>query len=64
MRPDPNDDPLSHDVVADACGSIETEVRVRALASVDYSLFSHMTDTDTLCRLLRAAPRPGPIHQP
>ena len=50
-------------VVADACGSVEPEARERALASIQYSLFSHITDTDTLCRLLRAAPRPGPTHQ-
>ena len=51
-------------VVADACGSVEPEARERALASIDYTLFSHITDTDTLCRLLRAASRPDPIHQP
>ena len=51
-------------VVADACGSVEPEARERALASIDYTLLSHITDTDTLCGLLRAAPRPGPIHQP
>jgi nicotinamidase-related amidase len=51
-------------VIADACGSVEPEARERALASIDYTLFSHITDTDTLCRLLRVAPRPGPIHQP
>ena len=51
-------------VVADACGSVEPEARARALASIDYSLFSHITDADTFCRLLRAAPGPGPLHQP
>ena len=51
-------------VVADACGSVEPEARRRALASIDYTLFSHVTDTDTFCRLLRAAPSPGPVHQP
>jgi nicotinamidase-related amidase len=51
-------------VVADACGSVESEARERALASIDYTLFSHITDTDTLCRLLRTALRRGPIHQP
>ena len=50
-------------VIADACGSVEQDARERALASIQYSLFSHITDTDTLCRLLRAAPRPGPTHQ-
>ena len=51
-------------VVADACGSVEQDARERALASIDYTLFSHITDTDTLCRLLRTALRRGPIHQP
>ena len=51
-------------VVADACGSVEPEARERALASIDYTLFSHITDSDTFCQLVRAAPRPGPIHQP
>jgi nicotinamidase-related amidase len=46
-------------VVADACGSVEPTARQRALAGIDYSLFSHITDTDTFCRLLRAAPRSG-----
>ena len=42
-------------VVADACGSVEPSARERALASISYSLFSHTTDTDTMCRLLQAA---------
>ena len=51
-------------VVADACGSVEHDARERALASIGYTLFSHVTDADTFCRLLRAAPGPGPAHQP
>ncbi len=51
-------------VIADACGSVELDARERALASIDYTLFLHITDTDTFCRLLRAAPGPGPVHQP
>jgi nicotinamidase-related amidase len=46
-------------VIADACGSVEQDARSRALASIDYTLFSHITDADTFCRLLHAAPRPG-----
>ena len=51
-------------VVADACGSVEPDARARALASIDYSLFSHITDTDTFCRLLRAGPVRGPSASP
>jgi nicotinamidase-related amidase len=40
-------------VIADACGSVEADARERALASIGYSLFSHITDADTFCRLLR-----------
>lgn len=50
-------------VIADACGSVEPDARERALASIDYALFSHITDTDTFRRLLGAAARPGSIHQ-
>jgi len=46
-------------VVADACGSVDPDARARTLASIDYTLFSHITDTDTFCRLLRAV-----RHQP
>jgi biuret amidohydrolase len=47
-------------VIADACGSVEQDARQRALASIDYSLFSHITDVDTFCRLLRNVSRtPG-----
>jgi biuret amidohydrolase len=46
-------------VIADACGSVDPDARARTLASIDYTLFSHITDTDTFCRLLRAA-----RHQP
>ncbi len=42
-------------VIADACGSVERDARERSLASIGYSLFSHITDADTFCRLLRAA---------
>jgi nicotinamidase-related amidase len=51
-------------VVADACGSVEPDARERALASISYTLFSHVTNTDTFCRLLHGAARPGPMHQP
>jgi biuret amidohydrolase len=51
-------------VIADACGSVEQDARDRALASIEYTLFSHVTDADTFCRLLRVAPGPGPVHQP
>jgi biuret amidohydrolase len=51
-------------VIADACGSVEQDARERALASIDYTLFSHITDAETFCRLLRAAPGPGPVPQP
>ena len=50
-------------VVADACGSVEQDARERALASIGYTLFSHVTDAHTFCRLLLAAPGPGPVHQ-
>jgi nicotinamidase-related amidase len=42
-------------VIADACGLVEPDARERALAGIGYTLFSHITDADTLCRLLRAA---------
>jgi nicotinamidase-related amidase len=42
-------------VIADACGSVEQDARERALGSIGYSLFSHITDADTFCRLLRTA---------
>jgi nicotinamidase-related amidase len=50
-------------VVADACGSVEPDARERALASIGYSLFSHITDSETFSRLLRSASAPGPVHQ-
>jgi len=40
-------------VIADACGSVDQDARERALASIDYTLFSHITDADTFSRLLR-----------
>jgi biuret amidohydrolase len=46
-------------VIADACGSVEQGARERALASIGYTLFSHITDTDTFCRLVRAASTRG-----
>jgi biuret amidohydrolase len=50
-------------VIADACGSVEPDARERALASIAYTLFSHVTDADTFCRVLQAAPSQGPVLQ-
>ncbi len=49
-------------VVADACGSVEQDARERALASIGYTLFSHVTDADTFCRLLRVRAFRGGRH--
>ena len=46
-------------VVADACGSVETEAGARTLASLDYAKMSLQTDAETFARVLAGAAPPA-----